>query len=32
VLALVTAAGFARVHHRRLQNRPRAHQGATLAG
>jgi O-antigen/teichoic acid export membrane protein len=32
VLALVTVAGFARVHHRRLQNRPRAHQGATLDG
>ncbi len=32
VLALVTAVGFARVHHRRLQNLPRDRQGATLAG
>jgi O-antigen/teichoic acid export membrane protein len=31
LLALATAIGFARVHHRRLQVRARAGQGATLA-
>lgn len=30
LLALATAVGFARVHHRRLQNRARPRQGATL--